>query len=602
MNGMNRLLGPTLSFCTAALLFPLTVNATIPDRDEQLDEVVVTGAMRVGQGGAQDINFFRGEVAFQRIPHPNDFTAEGLMSEHDIVLPASEKCRQLFCLAGEAAKADLLAVPQARYLAGIGFATNIDEKKWHRDAVNLVAVVDKSGSMNGEPLELVRKSLREVAGQLHDGDQMTIVLYGDRAHVHLDTTQADRDGVVRIMNSIAGIQSNGSTSMEAGLRLGYSIADATAPAFKGRTRLMLFTDERPNVGATDAGSFMGMATTASRAGIGLTTIGVGVQFGAELATRISSVRGGNLYFIRDTADVESLFAKQLDYMVSELAHDLSISITPRAGLKIGGVYGVPGQLLGWQNQTTVRVTVPTVFLDNHGGGIFFTLMPESAATFLPEKHDNAPLADVSVSYLPLGKEMGNTTPDSHAISIALADPGPSPGMQLGHTLIDEFTVLHEATSAHYLRNDQETAYQLVAGLRKRLALTTLDGMDQERKLVDSLHARIAFLSGHGSEVPDAECPPFVKLWGRWTVTRSIGGVDIKRGDTLEFTPENDMLTWDATAGDDPREAESYESNEKQIYLTDSDLLFYYQIKGDVMSLHHRKANVWVRLKREDGGR
>jgi Ca-activated chloride channel family protein len=599
MNGKNRLLGTTLSFCTAALLFPLTVTSSIPpDRDEQLEQVIVTGAMRVGQGGAQDINFFRGEVAFQRIPHPNDFTAEGLMSEHDIVLPATEKCRQLFCLTGEAAKADLLAVPQARYLAGIGFATNIDEKKWHREAVNLVAVVDKSGSMSGEPLELVRKSLHEVAGQLHDGDQMTIVLYGDRAHVHLDTTKADRAGVAHIMNSIAGIQSNGSTSMEAGLRLGYGIADATAPAFKGRTRLMLFTDERPNVGATDAGSFMGMATTASRAGIGLTTIGVGVQFGAELATKISSVRGGNLYFIRDTADVESLFANQLDYMVSELAHDLSISITPRTGLRIGGVYGVPGQLLGWQDETTVRVTVPTVFLDNHGGGIFFTLMPESAATFLPGKHDNAALADVSVSYLPISAEAGTATPGSHAISITLADTGPSQGMRLGHTLIDEFTVLHEATSAHYLRNDQETAYQLVAGLRDRLMRTTLDGMEQEQKLVDSLHARIAFLSGHGSEVPEAESPPFVKLWGRWTVTRSIGGVDIKRGDTLEFTPENDMLTWDATGGD-PREEESYESNEKQIYLTDSDLLFYYRIKGDTMSLHHRKANVWVRLKREE---
>jgi Ca-activated chloride channel homolog len=597
MNGKNRLLQTTLSFCTAALLFPLTVSSSIPpERDEQLNEVIVTGAMRVGQGGAQDINFFRGEVAFERIPHPDDFTAEGLMSEHDIVLPATEKCRQLFCLTGEATKADLLAVPQARYLVGVGFATHIDEKKWHRDPVNLVAVVDKSGSMSGEPLALVRQSLHEVAEQLHDGDQMTIVLYGDRAHVHLETTRADGAGVARIMSSIAGIQSNGSTSMEAGLRLGYSIAEATAPAFKGRTRLMLFTDERPNVGATDAGSFMGMATTASRAGIGLTTIGVGVQFGAELATKISSVRGGNLYFIRDTADVESLFAHQLDYMVSELAHDLAISITPHAGLKIGGVYGVPGELLGWQNETTVRVTVPTVFLDNHGGGIFFTLMPEPAATFLPEKHDNAALADVSVSYQPLGKPVG-TAPDTHAISIASTGT-PSQGMQLGHTLIDEFTVLHAATSAHHLRNDQETAYQLLAGFRARLAQTPLEGMDPEKKLVDSLHARIAFLSGHGSEVPDAECPPFVKLWGRWTVTRATGGVDIKRGDTLEFTPENDMLTWDVAGGDEPREAENFESNEKQIYLTDSDLLFYYRIKGDVMNLHHRKANVWVRLKRE----
>ena len=78
-------------------------------------------------------------------------------------------------------------------------------------------------------------------------------------------------------------------------------------------------------------------------------------------------------------------------------------------------------------------------------------------------------------------------------------------MQLGHTLIDEFTVLHEATSAHYLRNDQETAYQLVAGFRNRLAASPLDGTGPGEKLVDSLHARIAFLSGHGGS--EGECRP-----------------------------------------------------------------------------------------------
>jgi hypothetical protein len=112
---------------------------------------------------------------------------------------------------------------------------------------------------------------------------------------------------------------------------------------------------------------------------------------------------------------------------------------------------------------------------------------------------------------------------------------------------------------------------------------------------------MAFLSGHGGEVPDGAVPPFVQLWGRWTVTRATGGVDIKRGDTLEFTPESDMLTWDATGGGGPREEESYESNEKQIYLTDSEMVFYYKIKGDVMSLHHRGSNVWIRLKREGAG-
>ena len=568
------------------LLFPLIVSATIPPEDEELEEIVTTG-MRVSQGGAQDIKYFRGEVEFQRIPHPNDLTAEGLMSEHDIVLPAAEACRQLFCLTGDAARAELIVVPQARYLVGVGFATNIDEKKWRRDPVNLIAVVDKSGSMDGEPLELVRKSLAELAKQLRAGDQMTIVLYGDRAHVHLATTPADRNGVNRILASIWSIESEGSTSMEAGLRLGYSIADTTAPAFKGRTRLLLFTDERPNTDATDAESFMGMAIAHSREGVGLTTIGVGVQFGAELATKIGSVRGGNLYFIRDEPDVKQLFTGQLDYMVSELAHDLTLTITPRAGLKIAGVYGIPGELLGWQNDREIKVTIPTVFLDNHGGGIFFTLAPEATDSFLPEKSGSGALADVAVSYLPIGA----ARPDSHAISIAERDTV-SDGMKLGALLIDEFTVLHEATSAHYLRNDQETAFQLVDGFKQRLDASPIGGLDEEKKLIDSMHERISFLSGHGSEA--ARISPFAKLWGRWTITRINGGVDFERGETLEFTPDNNLVR--SSNADD----EEYQSNNKQIYLPESDLVFHYQIKGDTLTLHHRRTGVWVKLKRELG--
>ena len=568
------------------LLFPLIVSATIPPEDEELEEIVTTG-MRVSQGGAQDIKYFRGEVEFQRIPHPNDLTAEGLMSEHDIVLPAAEACRQLFCLTGDAARAELIVVPQARYLVGVGFATNIDEKTWRRDPVNLIAVVDKSGSMDGEPLELVRKSLAELAKQLRAGDQMTIVLYGDRAHVHLATTPADRNGVNRILASIWSIESEGSTSMEAGLRLGYSIADTTAPAFKGRTRLLLFTDERPNTDATDAESFMGMAIAHSREGVGLTTIGVGVQFGAELATKIGSVRGGNLYFIRDEPDVKQLFTGQLDYMVSELAHDLTLTITPRAGLKIAGVYGIPGELLGWQNDREIKVTIPTVFLDNHGGGIFFTLAPEAADSFLPEKSGSGALADVAVSYLPIGA----ARPDSHAISIAMRD-AVSEGMKLGALLIDEFTVLHEATSAHYLRNDQETAFQLVDGFKQRLDASPIGGLDEEKKLIDSMHERISFLSGHGSEA--ARISPFAKLWGRWTITRINVGVDFERGETLEFTPDNNLVR--SSDADD----EEYQSNNKQIYLPESDLVFHYQIKGDTLTLHHRRTGVWVKLKRELG--
>src|SRR6185436_14804700 len=210
MSPNNKGLGCLLALSMSALLLPLSVLAQAPpdDKSDELEEAIVTG-LRVGQGGAQDINFFRGEVAYARIPHPDSLTAEGLMSEHDIVLPAAKECRQLFCLTGEAARADLIAVPHAQYLAGIGFATNMDERKWHRKPVNLIAVVDKSGSMDGEPLELVRQSLAAMARLMRSGDQLTIVLYGDTAEVYLPTQRVGPANVGPVLRSIEQIESAG---------------------------------------------------------------------------------------------------------------------------------------------------------------------------------------------------------------------------------------------------------------------------------------------------------------------------------------------------------------------------------------------------------
>ena len=575
-----------LALSMTALLLPLSVIASNPaeDESEALEEVVTTG-MRVGQGGAQDINFFRGEVAFARIPHPETLTAEGLMSEHDIVLPAASECRQLFCLTGEAARADLVAVPHAQYLAGIGFATNI--RKWRRKPTNLIAVVDKSGSMDGEPLELVRQSLAEMARLMRNGDQLTIVLYGDTAHVYLPTQRVGPAIVGPVLRSIERIESAGSTSMEAGLRLGYEIAEQTAPGFKGRTRLMLFTDERPNTDATDAASFMTLANEGSKRGFGLTTVGVGVQFDAKLATEIGSVRGGNLYFLRDEQDVRNVFHDQFDYMVSELAHDLKLTITPRAGLKIAGVYGVPGELMGWQDDSTVAVTIPTVFLDNRGGGIFVTLAPEPNASFLPPREAEGPLATAAVTYLPL-----DGAPGTDSIAIAMQPRGMSQGMALGALLVDEFTVLHEATSAHYLRNDQETAYRLVSSFRDRLDASRLPGLDGERELIGAMHHRISFLSGHGGE-PD---PQIGRLWGRWQVVGADEDSDVSVGEFVEFTADNKFRLFDTDGGITEDDVE-YECNDSQIHLPEEEILFKYRIRGDKLSMRELETGIKLQLVR-----
>ena len=545
------------------------------DRDRDIQEVIVTGSF-VTQGGAKDVNYLRGEVEQSRIPHPETFTAEGLLSEHSIVMDSGTPCAQVFCLVADSIDANLIAQPEARYLIGLGFATNIQSEGWHRKPLNLVATVDKSGSMNGAPLALVRSSLLEVLDHMREGDRISIVLYGDEAEVYLAPTDVTAQSRGLIRGSIKAIESAGSTAMEEGLRLGYEVARQSSKQFAGVTRVMLLTDERPNVGNTEDFGFMTMAREASHDGIGLTTIGVGVQFDAELATTIGSVRGGNLFFMRDEDDVQQVFRDEFDFMVSELAHDLAVSITPQPGYNISGVYGVPDGLMGWQNERTVKITIPTVFLSSKGGAMFVALAKSHASPDLPARPlaGGAPLASLELQYVPVS---------SGIVERDRIDAFPPPAkqsdaMKLGHALIDEFTVLRRATTAHYMENDQNLAYQLVHDLATRLSNNRDQDFDKERLLTYSLEERFAFLSGHTGE-PRQHRSPIAKLWGTWEVRSVQGRSSLRPSERLEFTPAAGFRYYRKDGSAHVLDSEGdFGASRRQIDLEDLGLVFDYEIR------------------------
>ncbi len=546
------------------------------DREQDISEVVVTGSAFATQGGAKDVNYLRGEVEQMRIPHPDTFTAEGLLSEHSILIESSKPCAQVFCLIAESVDADLIALPEARYLIGLGFGTNIQNGRWDRRPLNLVAVVDRSGSMSGMPLALVRTSLFEVVNHLREGDRLSIVIFGDSAEMHLEPIDITPENRVVARGKIMEIVSSGSTAMEAGLRYGYEVARESGQQFEGITRVMLFTDERPNVGNTHSQGFMGMARAASQDGIGLTTIGVGQQFDAELATTVGSVRGGNLFFIRDQDDVEQVFGEEFDYMVSELAHDLSITITPQPGYNVSGVFGVPDKLMGWQNERTVKVTLPTVFLSSKAGALFVALAKSREDANLPARPiaDGAPLASVQLQYKPLNSGIV----EADRIDAFPPSTQQSGAMKLGHALIDEFTTLRRATTAHYIENDQQLAYQLVHALATRLSNNKDEKFDKERLLTYALEERFAFLSGHTAE-PRQRRSPIAKLWGLWEVRSVQGRSNLRPNERLEFTADAQFRYYKKAASGHAIEDEGeFGANRRQIDLQDLGLVFDYEVR------------------------
>ncbi len=414
-------------------------------------------------GGAQDARFLDRVLDDDVIPRPEQFTAEGILSEHDLPVADDVACEQLLCAAGQAVLLEggqrLLAQPEVDAIAQIGFASGLDAASWQRPPLNLVAVVDASGSMEGEPLATTKVALRLLVRRMSDGDRMTIVRFDDSVHTLV------RDGDAReLLQAIDRIVASNSTCVECGLKQGWAEAARSAKGFEGLSRVVLFTDEQPNVGTTSAEGFTRILERMAAEDIGVTTIGVASHFGVELAQAVSTVRGANLFYFEDLGELRRVFDEELDTVLVPLAYSMELEVQPGDGWTLAGVYGLPGEALAWTRDGGIRLEVATLFPSREkGGGIFLGFERTDRDT-----HADEAVARVEVSYETLE---GRTPRSTLSLPLVTRDRA-ALGLQRGLVLVDEITTLEAATIAHHDQGDDALAWRLLRDLEQRL-----DGME-----------------------------------------------------------------------------------------------------------------------------
>src|SRR6185295_269310 len=110
------------------------------------------------------------------------------------------------------------------------------------------------------------------------------------------------------------------------------------------------------------------------------------------------------------------------------------------------------------------------------------------------------------------------------------------------------------------------------------------GFDGERELVDALDDQLTFLSGHSSE--GSKRSKLASLWGKWEVTRAEGDSGVyDRRDVLEFLPDESFhASYYRPREGAKEETGEYQYNDRQVLLTDSELVFNYRVSKDLLVL------------------
>jgi Ca-activated chloride channel homolog len=101
-------------------------------------------------GGAKDINNFRENIKNNYLPLPSDITHEGLYYDYYFETGQAQECDKLFCPSYAYAVSDDPFNNYKEYYLSVGLNSNLKEEDFERKKLNLVVVLDISGSM-GSP-------------------------------------------------------------------------------------------------------------------------------------------------------------------------------------------------------------------------------------------------------------------------------------------------------------------------------------------------------------------------------------------------------------------------------------------------------------------
>jgi Ca-activated chloride channel family protein len=258
------------------------------------------------------------------------------------------RAHNTFALAGQTVQNYLLADIQGFFggMLGPGSMTA-------RAPVALALAIDRSGSMEGRPIEAVKTAVGVIVDQLTEADMLSIVTFGEQVDVLMPASRVLNRELIK--QHVERIRPKGTTNLYGGIGIAAEqLLAARAPQHLSRT--LVLTDGEANEGITDYADFMALARDLRAKGMTVSAIGLGVEYNEELMRGLAKAARGNYYYIDSLDRIPEVFERELKSLFGTVATGVTLKLTLADGVQLTRAYGYEAA----QGGRTVSLDLPDI--------------------------------------------------------------------------------------------------------------------------------------------------------------------------------------------------------------------------------------------------